>query len=113
MAGVSRSRTGEVTRLRNVALISGAVWAVWYWPLIFFAAEVTDFDKTPVWFALPVFSITIVAAGAVMARLRLRPGSLCPTVILHGTQNAMTQGFFAEYTTESETLRTTSPRWVF
>ena len=86
----------KITSFRNVALISGAVWAVWHWPLILFAAEVTDFDKTPVWFTLPVFTATIVAAW-----LTLRSGSLWPAVILHGAQNAITQGFFAEYTTES------------
>ena len=91
----------KVTNFRNVALISGAVWAVWHWPLILFAAETTDFDKTPVWFMLPVFSVTIIAAGVVMAWLTLRSGSLWPAVILHGAQNAITQDFFAEYTSES------------
>lgn len=91
----------KITSFRNVALISGLVWAVWHWPLIFFAADVTDFDKTPAWFTLPVFTVTIVAAGLVMAWLTLRSGSLWPAVILHGSQNAITQNFFAEYTTES------------
>ena len=91
----------KLTSFRNVALISGAIWAVWHWPLILFAAETTDFDKTPVWFMLPVFSVTIIAAGLVMAWLTLRSGSLWPAVILHGAQNAITQDFFAEYTTES------------
>ena len=50
---------------------------------------------------LPVFSVTIIAAGLVMAWLTLRSGSLWPAVILHGAQNAITQDFFAEYTTES------------
>ncbi len=91
----------KLTNFRNVALISGAAWAVWHWPLIFFAAEVTDFDKVPVWFTLPVFTATIVAAGVIMAWLTLRSRSLWPAVILHGTQNAITQAFFAEYTSES------------
>lgn len=91
----------KLTSFRNVALISGAVWAVWHWPLILFAAETTDFDKTPLWFMLPVFSVTIIAAGVAMAWLTLRSGSLWPAVILHGAQNAITQDFFAEYTTES------------
>ena len=91
----------KLINFRNVALISGAIWAVWHWPLIFFAAEVTDFDKAPVWFTLPVFSATIVAAGVVMAWLTLQTGSLWPAVTFHGSQNAITQAFFAEYTSES------------
>ena len=91
----------KLTNFRNVALISGAIWAVWHWPLIFFAAEVTDFDKAPVWFTLPVFSATIVSAGVVMAWLTLQTGSLWPAVTFHGSQNAITQAFFAEYTSES------------
>ena len=92
----------KIAGFRNVALISGVIWAVWHWPLILFAADVTDFDKVAVWFTLPVFSVTIVAASVVMVWLTLRSQSLWPAVILHGSQNAMTQGFFAEYTSESD-----------
>lgn len=90
----------KITTFTNVALISGVIWAMWHWPLILFAADVTDFDKAPVWFTLPAFSVTIVAAGVVMAWLTLRTRSIWPAVILHGSQNAITQGFFAEYTTK-------------
>ena len=90
----------KITTFTNVALVSGVIWAVWHWPIILLAAEVTDFDKTPVWFTLPVFSATLVAAGTVMAWLTLRTRSIWPAVILHGSQNAITQGFFAEYTSQ-------------
>ena len=52
-------------------------------------------------FTLPVFSVTIVAASVVMAWLTLRSRSLWPAVILHGSQNAITQGFFSEYTRDT------------
>ena len=90
----------KITNFTNVALISGAIWALWHWPLILFAADVTDFDKTPAWFTLPAFSITIVAAGTVLAWFTLKTRSIWPAVILHGSQNAITQGFLAEYTTQ-------------
>ncbi len=90
----------KITSFTNVALISGAIWAVWHWPLILFAADVTDFDTAPAWFTLPVFSITIVAAGTVMAWFTLRTRSIWPAVIMHGSQNAITQGFFADYTSQ-------------
>ena len=48
-----------------------------------------------------MFSITLIAAGTVMAWLTLRTGSIWPAVIMHGSQNAITQGFFSEYTTPS------------
>lgn len=91
----------KATTFTNVALISGAIWAVWHWPLILLAADVTDFDKTPAWFTLPVFSITLIAAATVMAWLTLRTRSIWPAVILHGSQNAITQGFFSEYTSQT------------
>ena len=90
----------KITNFTNVALISGAIWALWHWPLILFAADVTDFDKAPAWFILPTFSITIIAAGTVMAWLTLKTRSIWPAVIMHGSQNAITQGFFADYTTQ-------------
>jgi membrane protease YdiL (CAAX protease family) len=91
----------KITTFTNVAVISGVIWAVWHWPLILFAADVTDFDKTPAWFTLPVFSVTIVAAATVMAWLTLRTRSIWPAVIMHGSQNAITQDFFSEYTTQT------------
>lgn len=90
----------KITSFTNVALTSGVIWALWHWPLIIFAADVTDFDKAPAGFTLTSFSITIVAAGVVMAWLTLKTRSIWPAVILHGSQNAITQGFFAEYTTQ-------------
>lgn len=90
----------KITSFTKVAVIGGVIWASWHWPLILFAAEVTDFDKAPAWFTLPVFSLTIIAAGTVMAWLTPRTRSIWPAVILHGSQNAITQGFFAEYTTQ-------------
>ncbi len=90
----------KITNFTNVALISGAIWALWHWPLILFAADVTDFDIAPAWFTLPIFSITIIAAGTVMAWLTLKTQSIWPAVIMHGSQNAITQGFFADYTTQ-------------
>jgi membrane protease YdiL (CAAX protease family) len=91
----------KITNFTNVALISGVIWAVWHWPLILFAADVTDFDKTPAWFTLPVFSVTLVAAATVMAWLTIRTRSLWPAVIMHGSQNAITQDFFSEYTSQT------------
>ena len=45
------------------------MWAVRHWPLIFLAVDVTDLDKVPLWFTLPVFTATIVAAGVADAPL--------------------------------------------
>lgn len=90
----------KITSFSNAAILSGAIWALWHWPLILFAADVTDFDRAPLWFTLPAFSATIVAAGVVMAWITLRSQSLWPAVIMHGSQNAITQGFFAKYTTQ-------------
>jgi len=81
----------QVTSFSNVALISGAIWAAWHYPLILFADYHTD---TPRWFALLCFTVLIVGISFAFAWLRLRSGSLWTAAILHGSHNIFVQSIF-------------------
>lgn len=71
--------------------ISGAMWAVWHYPLILFAGYNSG---TPKWFAVLVFTWMIVASSFVYAWMRLRSRSLWTAVILHASHNLFIQGIF-------------------
>ena len=81
----------KLTSFTNVALISGAIWAVWHYPLLLFADYHTD---TPRWFAVICFTVLAMGISFPLAWLRLRSGSLWPAAILHASHNIYVQGVF-------------------
>jgi membrane protease YdiL (CAAX protease family) len=86
----------KVTSFTGVALISGAVWAIWHAPILLFA----DYNNAgaPVWFGLLCFAILVIAISFVFAWLRLKSGSLWTAVLLHAAHNAFIQQFFTPMT---------------
>lgn len=75
----------------NTALISGAIWALWHYPLLLFGSY---HPPTPIWFYLPVFTVTVVSLNFLWTWIRLRSGSIWPCVILHAAHNTFIQRFF-------------------
>jgi membrane protease YdiL (CAAX protease family) len=81
----------KTTSFTNTALISGAAWSVYHYPLILFA----DYNSgAPKWFALLVFTWMVVASAFVFAWMRLKSGSLWTAVILHASHNLFIQEIF-------------------
>lgn len=84
-------RLAEVTGFTNVALISGAIWALWHMPLILFA----DYNAgAPGWYSLMCFAVLAIAASFTFAWLRLKSGSLWTAMFLHASHNFWIQGFY-------------------
>ncbi len=79
------------------ALIAGIIWALWHYPVLVFA----DYNSgTPVWYYLPILTITIPLLSFVWAWLRLRSGSIWPGVLLHASHNTFIQIFFEPLTVD-------------
>lgn len=79
----------------RVALISGAIWALWHMPLIIFA----DYNNgAPAWYSVLCFAVMVVALGFPFAWLRLRSNSVWPAAILHASHNLFVQAFFDRVT---------------
>jgi membrane protease YdiL (CAAX protease family) len=89
----------RVTSFTRTALISGAVWAVYHYPLILFADYTS---KAPKGYALAVFTWMIVAASFVFSWLRLKSGSVWTAVILHASHNLFIQEIFDPLTQNRE-----------
>jgi membrane protease YdiL (CAAX protease family) len=86
----------KVTSLRNTALISGVIWALWHFPLIIFA----DYKAagTPVPFQLGCFALMVVSSAFLYAWLRLRSDSVWPPTLLHAAHNLLIQSVFDQAT---------------
>jgi membrane protease YdiL (CAAX protease family) len=82
----------KTTSFTKTALISGAAWSVYHFPLILFANY--NSGVAPKWYALLVFTWMVVAVSFVIAWLRLKSGSLWTAVILHASHNLFVQGIF-------------------
>ncbi len=87
---------------RMTALISGATWAGWHFPLILGA----DYNGgTPPWYSVLCFAVMVVAMGFPFAWLRLRSGSVWPAAILHASHNLFIQAFFDRVTVDTGPTR--------
>lgn len=90
----------RVTSFNRAALISGGVWAVWHFPLLFFADY--SLPGAPVWYAGSMFTVMVVGISFAFAWLRLKSGSLWPAAILHASHNIFVQVIFTPLTVQGE-----------
>jgi membrane protease YdiL (CAAX protease family) len=88
--GLLVPRLAETQSFTRTSAISGAIWAVWHWPLILLAG----YEGGSRAFSLAAFTLMVVAASFIFAWLRLASGSVWTAVLLHGSHNAFLQGFF-------------------
>ncbi|WP_163505537.1 CPBP family intramembrane glutamic endopeptidase [Fodinicola acaciae] len=65
-------------------LLSGVIWGLWHFPVTLLGYNYPDFGG----WAAPYFIIACVCLGFVIGWLRLRSGSVWPSVIAHGSFNA-------------------------
>lgn len=79
-----------------VALVSGAVWALWHCPAIVYA-DYND-PSVPVGYQLVCFTVFVVGISFPFAWLRLRSGSLWTAVLLHASHNLFLQMVFTPLT---------------
>lgn len=80
----------------GVALVSGILWAVWHWPMIFMG--IYGNKITPLYFKLLMFTLFITANAVTLAYLRLKSNSVWTAVIFHMSSNIFLQNFFTPMT---------------
>lgn len=81
----------RITSYSKTSFTVGAIWAVWHIPGILFMGYSSG---TPVWYAIPSFSMMIIGLSFIMTWLRLKSGSLWTAVIIHASHNLFIQGVF-------------------
>ncbi|MEN6611803.1 MAG: CPBP family intramembrane glutamic endopeptidase [Methanoregulaceae archaeon] len=82
-----------------LALLSGAIWTVWHFPMIFFG---TYHGTGSILSSLAVFVPSVMGAGVVLAWLRLMSGSVWPAVLFHGFWNYFIQSFYPALTVTTD-----------
>ncbi|EHQ35920.1 Abortive infection protein [Methanoplanus limicola DSM 2279] len=83
----------------KLALISGAIWTIWHFPLIFFS---TYSGAGPLWYSVLVFVPSVMGAGLILAWLRLKSGSVYTAILFHGLWNYFIQQFYPALTVPTE-----------
>jgi membrane protease YdiL (CAAX protease family) len=85
----------KTTSFTTTALISGAVWSCWHYPLLIWG----DYNSgTPTWFGLTCFTVMVMSISCIFAWLRLKSGSLWTAALLHASHNLYIQGIFTPLT---------------
>ncbi|MBA3763837.1 MAG: CPBP family intramembrane metalloprotease, partial [Chthoniobacterales bacterium] len=88
----------KVVGFTGVGLISGAMWALYHFPVLIFA----DYNAgTPVWFGLGSFTIGVIAESFLFAWITLRASSLWPAAIMHGAHNLWIQSILTPLTRDT------------
>jgi len=80
----------------QISLISGAIWAVWHFPVLLLA----DYNNAgaPLWFGLLCFSVLVISISFAFTWLRLKSGSVWVTVLMHASHNIAIQAIFTKLT---------------
>jgi len=81
----------------GIALVSGLLWAVWHWPLMFMGLYGNE--ATPFIYQLVCFTLCIISMSFIMTYIRLKTDSLWPAVVFHMSHNIFLQKFFGPMTT--------------
>jgi len=89
----------NITSPQKTALISGALWTSFHFPLIFLGLY--GVDGPPLWYQLICFSLYLMSASVIITYLRLKTGSLWTAVIFHMSSNVFIQKFYAKVTLEN------------
>jgi len=84
--------------LAKTAVVSGAIWSVWHYPLIIFASYNAG---TATWYAVLCFTVMVIGLSFPLAWLRLRSGSFWPAALFHASHNLFIQGFLDRVTVDT------------
>ena len=88
----------KITSFTRTALLSGAVWSLWHYPVILFADYRTT---TPVAYAMVCFTLMVFGISFLFAWLRLKSGSVWTGMFLHASHNLFIQGVFDPLTKDT------------
>jgi len=86
----------------KTSLISGAIWAIYHWPLLILLLG-PRLGVSP-WVMLAISLVAGIGLSTIMAWLRLRSGSVWVAVIFHMALNIHNQGFFQNLTIKTSWL---------
>jgi len=72
----------KITSFTKASLITGIIWAVWHYPVIF----IVDYGNKDL-FSILCFTLTLISFSFIFTWIRLKSGSVWTGVILHASHN--------------------------
>jgi membrane protease YdiL (CAAX protease family) len=97
-SGYLTPKLRRVFSIPATSLIVGVYWAVWHYPAIIGGFYGTG---TPLYIALPGFTLVLVGASFVRTAVVDKSKSLWPGVVLHASHNVILMGIFHEMTKDT------------
>jgi membrane protease YdiL (CAAX protease family) len=88
----------KATSFTNTALLSGIIWSLWHYPLIFLDGYN---GGTSSWYSALCFTPMVVGMATVFAWMRLKSGSVWTGMLLHASHNLFIQGVFDPLTQDT------------
>lgn len=92
----------KVTSFTKTALLSSIIWAVWHYPLIFFAGYN---GGTSGWYSALCFTVLVLGVGMVFTWMRLKSGNVWTAMFLHASHNLYIQGIFGPLTKDTNVTK--------
>lgn len=96
--GVLVPNLSKFTTFTLTALISGAIWALWHYPLIVTRLYAAN---TNILFQLVCFTVGVIGVATMLAWFRLRSGSVWPAVLFHAVHNTLIDSVFPKATSDT------------
>jgi len=78
----------------TVSLISGLIWAIWHWPIIY----LIYMGSGNLLFHVTAFTVMILAISVILAYYTFRSNSLWPAALFHSAHNIYIQKIFTPLT---------------
>lgn len=78
----------------TVSIISGLIWAIWHWPIIFLIYK----GSGNMLLHITAFTVMIVAISVILAYYTFKSNSLWPAVLFHSVHNISIQKIFTPLT---------------
>lgn len=88
----------KLTGFTNVSLISGVIWAVWHYPLIFLLGY---HGGTDILYSTLCFTVMATGISFVYTWMRIKSGSVYTAMFLHLAHNLYIQQYFDQVTVDT------------
>ena len=82
----------------GVSIISGLIWAIWHWPIIFLVYK----GSGNLLFHIAAFTVMIIAISVILAYYTFKSNSLWPAALFHSVHNIFIQKIFTPLTVTNE-----------
>lgn len=94
-SGFLTRKLSGISSITVTSLVVGVFWAAWHYPMMIRGMYGYG---TPLWIAIPGFTLVLIGCSYIRTVLTVRSGSLWPGVILHASHNTFLMGIFHDLT---------------